>query len=259
MISVVTITYNDYEGLRKTLDSVKGVRNIESIVINGGDCTKTRSYLSQIETRSVSEPDKGISDAFNKGLKISKGNAVMFLNSGDVLKEKSYFEKAEAILDRKPDVGFVHGSIIFRDLNCGDILMKPRLCALGRGMPYYHQSMIVRKSVFDETGNFSLDYKLGMDFDIVCRMHKLGFKGYYWSDSPVVVMDGTGITSTNEVKGIIESFHILKNNDLLNCKNSVELVIRYSFYLIRMVLIKLGLSKYLTKLKIFINKRPISN
>lgn len=255
MISVITITYNNYEELKKTLDSIEGISNIESIVINGGDCNKTKAYLSQIKARSVSEPDKGISDAFNKGLKIAKGDAVIFLNSGDVLKDKGYFEKAQEILDMNPDVSFMHGAVIFNDSLCGDMLIKPALCSLGRGMPYYHQTMVVRRSVFDTIGGFRLDFKFTMDFEFVCRMYNDGFKGYYWNETPVVLMDGMGISAMHESRSIMEGFRALKENKLLNAENCFGFFVRYGFYLGRMLMVRLGLSGFLARLKIIKHKK----
>lgn len=78
MISIITITFNNYSELRTTLDSLKDISNIESIVVNGGSCEKTREFLKNYPGKSVSEKDNGISDAFNKGLRIASGDAILF-------------------------------------------------------------------------------------------------------------------------------------------------------------------------------------
>ena len=67
MISVITVTYNNYDDLHRTLNSLKNVDGIESVVVNGGDCNKTKKLLSNYDGIAISEPDNGISDAFNKG------------------------------------------------------------------------------------------------------------------------------------------------------------------------------------------------
>ena len=85
MISVITVTYNNYDDLHRTLHSLKNVDGIESVVVNGGDCEKSKKLLSNYDGIAISEPDKGISDAFNKGIALANGDNVMFLNSGDVL------------------------------------------------------------------------------------------------------------------------------------------------------------------------------
>ena len=65
MISVITVTYNNYEDLHRTLASLEKVEGIENVVVNGGDCEKTKEYLRDFNGITISEPDNGISDAFN--------------------------------------------------------------------------------------------------------------------------------------------------------------------------------------------------
>ena len=201
MISVITVTYNNYDDLHLTLHSLKNVDDIESVVVNGGDCNKTKKLLSNYDGIAISEPDKGISDAFNKGVIHATGENVMFLNSGDVLLSPDYLQEAEKTLNFNPEISFVHSDLLFDDRIGGDIrltALQPfffRTPPLGRGMPYHHQSMIVRKNVFDKTGLFNLQYKISMDFDWVCRLHKHRLKGFYWNIEPVVKMDGGGISA----------------------------------------------------------------
>jgi GT2 family glycosyltransferase len=82
------------------------------------------------------------------------------------------------------------------------------------GMPYWHQSMIVRRSVWEQIGEFDLSYCLGMDFEWVCRMERAGLKGFYYDFSPVVIMDGGGVSVTREWKSIVECVRALKKNDI---------------------------------------------
>ena len=85
MISIITVTYNNFDDLYRTLNSLEKIDGIEKVVVNGGDCAKTKEYLSDFDGISISEPDKGISDAFNKGVSRANGDNLMFLNSGDCL------------------------------------------------------------------------------------------------------------------------------------------------------------------------------
>ena len=83
MISVITVTYNNYDDLHRTLHSLKNADGIESVVVNGGNCDKTKKLLNNYEGIAISEPDKGISDAFNRGIKATTGEFVAVLNSDD--------------------------------------------------------------------------------------------------------------------------------------------------------------------------------
>jgi len=237
MISVITVTYNNYDDLHRTLHSLKNVAGIESVVVNGGDCEKTKEYLSNFNGIEISEPDNGISDAFNKGVSLASGEHVMFLNSGDVLLSPEYLKEAETVMSFNPEISFVHSDLLYDDRISGDIrltALQPfffRAPPLGRGMPYHHQSMIVRKKVFDKTGLFNLRYKISMDFDWVCRLHIQGLSGYYWNKEPVVKMDGGGISAVKEHLVIWESLRALKENQLLSIKNMYGISVRTLFFL----------------------------
>ena len=103
ILSIVTITFNNFEDLSKTVESVRGLDGCEHIIINGGSCPQTSEFLQGFSGKTVSEPDLGISDAFNKGIRFSQGKAVIMLNSGDILIDRTYPEQALQILNKHPD------------------------------------------------------------------------------------------------------------------------------------------------------------
>src|ERR1035437_129963 len=178
-ISIVTITYNNLSELKKTLESIPREDYIESVIINGGNSTETIEYLINNKGIVVNEKDKGIADAFNKGIMHSTGDAVMFLNSGDLLYDKRYPDIALKLLENDTNISFVHAPIIFDDQHGGELVIRPRMKNLGRGMPYLHPTMIVRKEVFEQLDGFNMKYEIGMDFDFIVRMEKKGYKGFY--------------------------------------------------------------------------------
>ncbi len=147
MISIITVTYNNFDDLHRTLDSLEKIDGIEKVVVNGGECAKTKEYLSDLDGIVISEPDKGISDAFNKGVSRANGDNVMFLNSGDVLLSQDYLQEAEKIIKFNPEISFVHSDSLFDDRISGTIYMEPlkstffSVVPLGRGMPYNHLTM----------------------------------------------------------------------------------------------------------------------
>ncbi|MBE0539753.1 MAG: glycosyltransferase [Ignavibacterium sp.] len=249
MISIITITYNNYDELVKTINSIPKSDIVESIVINGGRCNKTLEFLRNYSGKSISEKDEGIADAFNKGIKISSGDCIMFLNSGDVLLSPGYLQKANSLLDENTNVAFVHSNIIFCDQLGTELFIKPQMKNAGRGMPYHHQTMIVRKMVFNEIGFFKKQLKYAMDFDFVVRMEKKNLIGHYINEEAVVKMDGAGISVSREIDSIKECYTILKSEKYFNFKNMVGYSIRYSFYIIRKLLDNSGGKSILKKLK----------
>ncbi len=259
LISIVTITFNNYEELLNTVESVRDLERCEHIIINGGDCPKTLKFLQTYSGKSVSEPDQGISDAFNKGIKYSKGDTVMMLNSGDILLDQSYPEQAMKILNENPEVDFVHADELYDDVLIGKFVMQPLRFQnnlkpnIGRGMPYRHQTMVVRKTVYDRVGWFDLSY-ISSDYDWVCRWEvsliNSDRSAYYLKGNPVVKMDGAGVSATQESKVMWEAIQIIK----INFPNKIEVYLTFLKRLIlfsgRKLLKWLGQENYLSTLKL---------
>lgn len=250
MISVVTITFNNFNELYETTESLKKISDIEHLIINGGKCSETKNFLeNQAKSKYVSEPDRGISDAFSKGARLSTGIGVAYLNSGDIYIGGDYYQKANEILENNPNISFVHSNILYKDTMAGELLMKPQMKNLGRGMPYLHPTMVVRKSVFEKIGYFPIEKKIGMDFDFICRMEKIHLQGVYIDGPPVVLMDGSGVSATQEEKALQECFKSLKEHELINGKNLLGFVRRSFFYKSRKALLSIGAQDVLIKMK----------
>lgn len=249
MISIITITYNNYEDLVKTLGSIDINESIESVVINGGDCDKTSELLKSYDGIAISEKDNGISDAFNKGIKNSSGRYIMFLNSGDELTDKSYPQKAGEFLDIRKEYSFVHSNILFVDDSGETLHIRPPMKNPGRGMPYLHPTMVVRREVFDKVGLFRGEFRIAMDFDLIVKMEKAGLKGFYFDGIFPVKMEGSGKSVKQEYLAIKECFRILKENRYLNLRTVTGFGVRYFFFMIRKFMGMAGLSDYLLKMK----------
>jgi len=249
MVSVVTITLNNFLELKSTLESIPEKDFIESVVINGGNDSKTRDFLKNYKGKIITEKDNGIADAFNKGLANASGDYIMFLNSGDILIAPGYIKAAVNILSGNSEISFVHSNIIFHDRIGGEIFMRPQMKSVGRGQPFFHPTMITSKKCFDELGGFNTNYKIGMDFDFIVRMMKKGYKGDYVDGEAVVRMEGTGKSSAQENEAIKECYKSLKENDYLTLTNQTGYIIRQFFYSARKIVEKIGLKNLLGILK----------
>ncbi len=229
MISIVTITFNNYDELRATLDSVVGLDHAESVVINGGTCPETLNFLETSPIKHLSERDHGISDAFNKGIKLSSGDAIMFLNSGDILLKKDYIPWASRMFQENPEIDFCYSGIIYSDIETGPREIRPNDAenrSLARGLPYPHQTMIIRKSVFEQVGHFDLSFRYAMDFDLILRMKRFGLKGRYYDDL-TVQMDGSGVSSKNRFGVLRETQRALGKNGFLSIPVGLRLGLSY--------------------------------
>ena len=262
-LSIITITLNNFEELLRTVESVRDLNGCEHIIINGGECPQTLDFLQGYYGKSVSEPDQGISDAFNKGIRLSSSDAIIMLNSGDILLDRTYPARASQILDQDPQIDFVHADLIFEDRLIGSYVMRPLRAKnvlspnVGRGMPYRHQSMVVRKEVYGRVGFFNLNY-ICSDFDWVCRweldIKKSHGKAYYSQGDPVIIMDGGGISSTQERKIILEAIKIIRQRNkhisfLEKTRSYSALFRRLVLFSVRVFLKKLGFVNILVIIK----------
>lgn len=200
-ISVITVCYNEpAEKIKFTFDSVldQEFATIEFIVIDGGSGEETlsaiRPYLNRIK-RFISEPDRGIFDAMNKGIKLATGTWISFMNVGD-----SFFNKrslANLVLSNHGNAGILYGDVDKRDLG---IIHSPRIL---RKYSLYesgicHQAMITRREVFERIGDFDLSTNLYGDSDWVARAFLAGISFFHVPEI-ICVYEGGGASADHTI------------------------------------------------------------
>lgn len=179
LFSIITITFNAATTLPATLCSVKEqtFTNYEYIVVDGvsRDNTVALVEASQLPVHMVSEPDKGLYDAMNKGLKMATGEYLIFLNAGDSFHAPDTLQRvAEAIGDNRPGVVYGETAIVDADRN---FLMMRRLQApekltwrsFSNGMLVCHQAFIARRDI---APMYDLQYRYSADVDWCIRCMK---------------------------------------------------------------------------------------
>ena len=213
-VSVITITYNSERNIEKTVKSVlrQKYNNVEYIIIDGNSIDNTLGildeYKSQI-TKIISEPDRGISDAFNKGIRNSTGELIMFLNSGDYFVDDDVISRVVIDYSDSPqDVVFYNVRLGNRNLVSNNSRDGELLWENGK-IP--HQGAFVRKSVFERIGLFDEKYKLRMDLDFWCRCIQSGLSHKYY---PRVIVDyeigGASMQAVNAKRFYEEGLEIKK-------------------------------------------------
>ncbi len=239
-LSIITITFNNYEELVETCNSLKDISiQFEHVIINGGDCSQTKSFLRRYredqDVVCISEPDKGIYDAFNKGVLNSTGDYISFLNSGDLLNDLTYYEDAIKLI-KNEGLTFVHSGILFDDQKYGKYKLHPKKGDNpGLGMLYMHPSMVVTRTVFDEVGIFNLNYKIAGDFDWACRLWKKKYSNKFTKRYPVL-MNNRGVSSQNETQALFECRQSLIKNNLYTGITRIYFLKRNLKYRIRRIL-----------------------
>jgi glycosyltransferase involved in cell wall biosynthesis len=193
-ISVITIVRNAEHYVDRTIQSMlaQTYPDIEYLVIDGastdGTLEKIRAYESRI-TKIVSEPDKGISDAWNKGLRMATGDVIGLLNAGD---EHAPDAAAKVATAMRAGADVVFGDTELVD-DEGRVLMfnrgrfHPWFYSAGFGM--YHPSVFVRRSVYEKVGDFNPSYRYAMDSDWLSRAYVAGAK-FEHSGSLTRMVDG---------------------------------------------------------------------
>lgn len=187
-VSIITVCYNSAATINDTITSVlsQDYKNIEYIVIDGGSSDATldiiNKYREQISV-VISEPDKGIYDAMNKGIKNATGDIVGILNSDDFYETKDVI--TETVNNFDVDTEIVFGDLIFvKPENIEKITRfysLPRFKAwkLRFGWMPPHPATFIKKSVYDKYGLYKINYKISADYEVFVRfllVNKVNFK-----------------------------------------------------------------------------------
>ena len=173
LFSIITPVLNNKNGLLKTIESIKkqSLANYEHIVIDGGSTDGTLEIIKNEKniTEWISEKDKGIYDAINKGLKISRGKYINTINSGDYYYShdslkiiKDYFEKN--------DVSFIFGAVLKKKVF---YKYEPnKMLWTFNFYPAHSSGFFIKKKAHDEIGNYNLRYPCSSDYDFFWRLIK---------------------------------------------------------------------------------------
>ncbi|MBK6523455.1 MAG: glycosyltransferase [Bacteroidia bacterium] len=169
-LSIITINYNNVNGLKRTIDSVleQTYGNIEYIIIdnvsNDGSAELVKTYGNKI-TKFVSEKDTGVYNAQNKGIALAKGNYLLFLNSGDFLCDKDVLQN---VFNQKPTEDIVYGNM---RINWGNNSVSNGFMPdqITKEQMYkdtlWHPVSFIKRSLFEKHGTYNENYKLVADYD----------------------------------------------------------------------------------------------
>lgn len=167
-LSIITINYNNAGGLKKTLDSILGQteKSFEYIVIDGGSTDGSKELLEQSNgiTYWISEKDKGIYDAMNKGIMKAQGEYLLFINSGDRLCEPDTLKK---IFPHLNGTAIVYGNLKIDENGQLKDGFMPAVIDLKQMMndTLWHPVSFIKRELFDKYGLYKTDYKICGDYD----------------------------------------------------------------------------------------------
>lgn len=222
LVSIITISYNSQETINSTVKSIlkQSYKNIEYIVVDGNSSDNTlnivEGFRSQFEKRNInlkvlSEKDKGIADAWNKGLKLATGNIIGILNSDDW-----YDDSAVEIATKALDVTQSQISYgICKKLNAKEEVIHVMENEFNTSRVYLnfgfsHTTCFATRKVYEVVGNFDLSYKIALDVDFLLRCVKSNVR--FIKTNTITYMRMGGISTANKNSALIEYQQALLKN-----------------------------------------------
>ncbi len=218
LFSIITVTFNAADTVGRTLESVdcQTFGNYEHLIIDGasGDNTKAVAEKYNNEKRRiVSEPDKGLYDAMNKGMALSSGKYLIFLNAGDKFHSRETLEHISEIIEENNFPGIVYGQTNIVDVN-GKFVSKRHLTAPGNltlksfsdGMLVCHQSFV---AIRDIVGTYNTEFRFSADYEWCIRCLQHSRNNVSMGDEVLVDYLDEGITTSNRFPSLMERFRIM--------------------------------------------------
>lgn len=200
LITVVSATYNLYRSgrvdtFRQMVESVHAQTcpAVEHLIVDGGSDDGTVELLDDYLrcgkiSRYISEPDRGIYDAYNKGIAAAQGKYLVFINSDDYYPDATVLQKAVTALEEGQADFFCADTVMFKE---DKIRLKPAdILSTCYNLPVCHQALVVKREIFTHCGLFDLRYPIAADYKFMLRMYLSGARGVYKSMRFVCYRDG---------------------------------------------------------------------
>lgn len=231
-ISIITITYNSAASVQTTIDSVRRIKsenNLQYVVVDGGSTDGTLNILMENKDAidvAISEPDKGISDAFNKGLVLARGRLIGIINSDDhyscegvnnVIKEW-----------RKNGPGVYHGKIVFMGNEYdNEFVAEGSHEKSTYDILIHHPTVFVDNSVYKKFGGFDDSIRSAMDYELLLRF-KTNRVNFFYIPEVVAYYSTKGVSNIHARQNLLESHSI-------RVMYGMPVLTSYSIYLYRCV------------------------
>ncbi len=227
--SIITATFNSENTIRDTIESVKSQSflDYEYLVIDGGSSDSTISIVKEYlpvfdgRLRYVSEADKGIYDAMNKGFMMARGDVLALINSDDFFYDDHALEKISNCFDNNHNIDAVYADLCYVSQYDKDKVIRKWVTGeqrpFKRGWLPAHPTFYVKRSVYEKYGYFNLNYHLAADFELMLRFVERYHIRLAYLEEPLVRMRLGGATSKsihNVIKQNKECMRAFKENGL---------------------------------------------
>lgn len=215
--SIITVTFNCRSSIERTLQSVLSQQGVELeyILIDAASTDGTVDLIKQYaaedcRVRWISEPDQGISDAFNKGIKLAAGTVVGILNSDDTYTAGALAKVARLFI-QNPDCAVAHGDMLRLNAAGAPLFRLTPEADIGRAvwqrMPIYHPTTFVAREIYHEVGLFDVGLKTSMDYDLILRISRGAYRFCYLPEI-LAEMPYGGVSERRLLRRLQEGFII---------------------------------------------------
>jgi glycosyltransferase involved in cell wall biosynthesis len=216
IVSIVTVVFNGETHIEETILSVlsQSYDNIEYIIIDGGSTDRTLDIIRKHESSVdywLSEPDEGISDAMNKGIRISSGDIMGMIHSDDFFADPTVVGRVAEVFSRSSEIQALYGIQDFIEPVTGKTLLTwgrdTNPAEIKKRMYIPHPTLFVRRKVYDDIGLFKLDYEVAMDYEFALRLTK--YTRPYFLNYRIACMRDMGTSGRQYRKAFRESVRAL--------------------------------------------------
>lgn len=232
LFSIITVCYNSEKYIRDTIESLlnQTYDNIEYVIVDGKSTDNTIDIIKEYEPKFngrmkwVSEPDEGIYDAMNKGIKMSTGDIIGFLNSDDFYIKNNSIEIIKKEFKSSTEIDACYCNVAYVDRNNTKSITRIwgesnqqffSKCQFG-WVPC-HPSFFAKSQAYKKIGGFDTDLSIAADFDLLCRFLKNKKINIKYVNETLIKMRENGFSNNGLmpiIKGNIESFKALRNNGI---------------------------------------------
>ncbi len=241
-VSIITASFNSVKTISDTVISVlaQTYPDIEYIIIDGSSTDGTVELINSFGTgisKFISEPDRGIYDAINKGIRVATGDIVGIINSDDFFYDNYVIEKIAETF-RMNDIDAVYGDAQFVDPENKSRIVRyysSKHFTPGKfkfGFMPAHPSFYVKREIFEKFGYYKVDYTIAADFELLLRLLYINKIAYKYLEMPFLVMRMGGVSN----KSVISNFTLNKEIARACRENGIKTnyFFIYSKYLIKM-------------------------
>ncbi len=209
-VTIITVTYNAGNLLERTILSVinQTYTNIEYIIIDGGSTDNTVDIIKQYEDKIsywISEPDKGIYFAMNKGIQKATGEWINFMNAGDTFVSRTTIQNVMDNVNKNTEL--IYGNHV-----CDGTIGSVKDRKITQLMPCCHQSLFV-KTILMKQNLYNTFYQISADYDFILKMYQSG-KKFQYIEEPIANYLREGFSDQNQIRWHLETLTLLMNHNI---------------------------------------------